>query len=138
MGIFGTKKEEKTEEKSEKSAEAAVATKDLAPKAEPKNARVATVTDRNLADVLVRPHVSEKAYLATEKNVYVFEVQMSATKHDVRDAIRAKYNVTPKRVNIVKNDPRSFFSRQRGRAQKVKGLKKAYVYLKEGDKIDLV
>ena len=80
----------------------------------------------------------KKAYYATEKGVYVFEVKMDATKHDIRDAIKAKYNVTPKKINVTKQDPRRFFNRSRGRAVKERGLKKAYVYLKEGDTIELV
>ena len=136
MGIFGTKKSSAEDAKEEMVDATVVA--ETTPKAAPQSVRVATTTDRDLAGVLIKPRVSEKAYLSTERNVYVFEVRMDATKHDVRDAIRAKYNVTPKRINITKQDARSFFSRQKGRTQKAKGLKKAYVHLKDGDKIDLV
>ena len=127
MGIFGTKKEEQT-----KDTEAA---KVAAPKAP---AKLALASDRDLAGVLKKPRVSEKAYYATEKNVYVFEVRMDATKHDVRDAIKAKYNVNPRKINITKQVARRSASRARGRQVMVPGLKKAYVYLKAGDKIDLV
>lgn len=136
MGIFGTKKEEKevkTESAAvtEKKAEAKVHT----PKA---GARTASIADRNLAGVLIKARVSEKAYYATEKGVYVFEVKMDATKHDVRDAIKAKYNVTPAKINIAKRSPRTTMMRSKGRRATVRGLKKAYVYLKAGDKIELV
>lgn len=130
MGIFGTKKEADAATTKETAAVVTAAPKE--------GVRSASSIDRDLAGVLVKARVSEKAYYATEKGVYVFEVRMDATKHDVRDAIRAKYNVTPRKINITKQNPRSFFSRQRGRAMTKRGLKKAYVYLKAGDTIELV
>ncbi len=130
MGIFGTKKEETTEAKSDATKEAVAVAK--------KTVSTAKASDRDLAGVLKKPRVSEKAYYATERGVYVFEIHADATKHDVRDAIKAKYNVSPKKVNIVKQAARRSMSERRGRTATVSGLKKAYVYLKAGDKIDLV
>ncbi len=101
-------------------------------------AKVASLAGRNLAAVIKKTRTSEKAYYAAENNVYVFEVSMDATKHDIRDAIRANYNVTPRRINVVKQKPRLSVSAQRRRPVSVSGLKKAYVYLNSGDKIDLV
>jgi ribosomal protein L23 len=45
--------------------------------------------------------------------------------------------VTPVKVNIVNKKPRHYTSRMRGKDMMEKGMKKAYVYLKEGDRIDL-
>lgn len=95
-------------------------------------------TDRNLSTVLLKPRVTEKAVKKGERNVYTFEVRRDATKYDVRDAVRAFFNVTPVKVNIVNKTPRSYVSRSKGRTVTEKGLKKAYVYLKEGDSINLV
>ena len=129
MGIFGTKKEETTEAAAETTAKAPVVKKTVS---------TAKASDRDLAGVLKKPRVSEKAYYSTEKGVYVFEIHADATKHDVRDAIKAKYDVSPKKVNIVTQAPRRTMSRRHARTATVAGLKKAYVYLKAGDKIDLV
>lgn len=93
---------------------------------------------RDLAGVIKKPRITEKAVLGTEKNVYTFEIDARATKFDVRDAVKELFNVTPVKVNIVKNAPRTFMARARGRKVSESGLKKAYVYLKDGDKIDLV
>lgn len=95
-------------------------------------------TDRDLASVLIQPRITEKAALMGEKNVYTFIVRRDATKYDVRDAVKALFNVTPVKVNIVNKAPRQYMSRMKGRRLTEKGMKKAYVYLKDGDSISLV
>lgn len=100
--------------------------------------KTAQKTDRNLSTVLLQPRITEKAVKKGEKNVYTFEVRRDATKYDVRDAVKAFFNVTPVKVNIVNKSPRSYLSRSKGRTVSEKGLKKAYVYLKDGDSINLV
>lgn len=121
MAIFG-KKEEVAEVK--ETAEVAAPQKATLP--------------RDLSSVIIKPRITEKAVLASERNVYTFEIQKGATKFDVRDAVKELFKVTPTRVHIVNKAPRTFMSRARGRKQSEKGLRKAYVYLKDGDKIDLV
>jgi len=95
-------------------------------------------TDRNLSSVLKKPRVTEKVVGKSEQNVYTFEVRRDATKHDVRDAVKEFFGVTPVKVNIVNKSPRPYKSRRLGRTVTEKGLKKAYVYLKEGDSVNLV
>jgi len=95
-------------------------------------------TDYDLAGVLVQPHVTEKTVGMGEKNVYTFIVRSDATKYLVRDAITSLYSVTPVKVNIVNKAPRQYMSRKKGRRLTEKGMKKAYVYLKDGDSISLV
>lgn len=123
MALFSrkTKSEESTEAK---------------PKAVP--AKKALATDRNLESVLLAPRITEKAVKKGEQNVYTFAVRRDATKYDVRDAVKALFDVTPVKVNIVNKAPRSYMSRSKGRTVTEKGLKKAYVYLKDGDSINLV
>ena len=96
------------------------------------------IIDSNIETVIVRPHITEKAALLGERNVYAFEIRKGATKYEVRDAIKALYKVTPERIRIVVRQPRHFMSRSRGRDVMVAGLRKAYVYLKKGDRIELV
>lgn len=111
-----------------------------APEADAKQsaAKVATPSDRNLASVIIKPRITEKAVGQNEKNVYVFVVRKNATKYDVADAVKALYNVTPVKVNTVSKAPRKTLSRSKGRVVTQKGMKKAYVYLKPGDSITLV
>lgn len=95
-------------------------------------------TSHNLSDVLVKPHFTEKSMNMGDKNVYTFEVKRSATKFMVRDAVKALYNVTPVKVNIVNKLPAHRTKGSTNRTVKVPGMKKAYVYLKKGDSINLV
>lgn len=119
MALFGKKKETNQETKT-------------AP------VRKTFASDRNLEAVLLKPHFTEKSVGMGEKNVYSFEVKRDATKFQVRDAVKALYNVTPVKVNIVNKLPAHRRKGSSGRMIKVSGMKKAYVYLKKGDTINLV
>lgn len=101
-------------------------------------AATAQPTDRDLASVIIKPRITEKAVGKSEQNVYAFVVRKDANKHDIADAVRALYNVTPVKVNTVTKAPRTTFVRSKGRVVKEKGIKKAYVYLRPGDSITLV
>ncbi len=124
MALFGRKKETKKEGAKE---EKQVST---APKA--------LGTDRNLQAVIIGPRITEKSVAQGDHRVYTFEVKRDATKFQVRDAVKALYNVTPVKVNIVNKAPAERMQGSRNRTKHVKGMKKAYVYLKKGDTINLV
>jgi large subunit ribosomal protein L23 len=87
--------------------------------------------------IIHSPRITEKALQMTSSNTYVFEIAMDATKRDVVAAIKALYGVTPVKVNIVRKGPRAYVARSRNRRGTKAGMKKAYVFLKKGDKIDL-
>ena len=106
--------------------------------AKAKAVNTASPTDRDLASVIKKPRVTEKAVGASERNIYTFEVRQDATKYDVRDAVKELFQVTPVKVNIVNKKPRRYHARAKGRTVSEPGLKKAYVYLKPGDSINLV
>lgn len=86
--------------------------------------------------LLSRPRITEKATtLATVQNVYVFEIAPSANKIMVAQAVKELYKVTPEKVNIVKIPKKPVFTK---RIKGVKGGgKKAYVFLKKGDTIEI-
>ena len=88
--------------------------------------------------ILQNPLVTEKAAYMTMQHAYVFEVAMDATKRDVVAAVRALYNVTPVKVNVVVKQPRAYVARFRNRRGTKKGVKKAYVFLKKGEKLDIM
>jgi large subunit ribosomal protein L23 len=102
------------------------------------NVSKAQATDYNLDAVIVGPRITEKAIGQNENSVYTFEVRRDATKYQVRDAVKSLYNVTPVKVNIVNKKPAKRLAGSRGSKKHVAGLKKAYVYLKKGDTINLV
>ncbi len=85
--------------------------------------------------IIIKPRVAEKASAATAYNVYTFQVSPRANKIQVAEAVHALYKVKPIKVNIVNLPAKRVTVRAR---QGVKpGVKKALVYLKSGDKIDL-
>lgn len=92
----------------------------------------------DLSGILLRPRITEKATIAAEQGVYVFEVSPRATKHSVKRAVKKIYKVNPVRVNIVKIPSKKRVS-ERTRIVGVKsGGKKAYVFLKKGERIEFV
>jgi large subunit ribosomal protein L23 len=92
----------------------------------------------HLASVLLRPRITEKATFAAEENAYVFEVLTDANKQEIAKAIQYLYNVRPVKVNTVKIPRKRVDSAMRRRRGFTTGGKKAYVYLKEGDRIEVV
>ncbi len=104
--------------------------------AEPKALSSGLVASGN-AHVLLRPRITEKASMqASESNVYVFEVDAMATKKDIRGEVVRLYKVIPIKVAVVPIKRKQVVVR--GKYGKTSGGKKAYVYLKKGDKIEFV
>lgn len=91
----------------------------------------------SLADLIIRPRITEKASdKAMNQNTYVFDVAPHANKISVGKAIQELYKVHPVKVSILPVPRKQVFVR--GKWGKTKGGKKAYVYLKKGDKIEFV
>jgi len=114
-------------------------TKKEATEAEPKKAvALSSATGTGSVNTLVvkRPHISERASDEMAKGVYVFEVATNATKPQIRAAIAALFKVTPVKVRTVTIHPKKITVK--GRPGMRTGKKKAYVYLKKGEKIDVI
>jgi len=81
------------------------------------------------------PLITEKGTLVTEKaNQVVFKVRPEATKGAIRDAVEQLFNVTVVQVRTINLMGKS---RPVGRTSgKRPDWKKAYVTLKEGDRIE--
>lgn len=122
MALFGKKKETKKE--SEEVVKVDVSK--------------AHATDFDLSAVIIGPRLSEKTVKLGDNNVYTFLVRRDASKYQVRDAVKSLYKVTPVKVNIVNKKPAERMVGSRNRTKHVQGQKKAYVYLKKGDTINLV
>jgi ribosomal protein L23 len=90
----------------------------------------------------LKPRLSEKTYAISEAlNVYTFEVPASATKHTIAAAVKAQYDVAPTNVRIatipgkaVRTYRKSARKTETGKRSKVR---KAYVTLKEGDRLPI-
>lgn len=87
-------------------------------------------------DLIKKPIITEKATLATElSNAVVFQVQMDATKPQIKEAVEAVFGVKVKAVNTVVAKGKA--KRFRGRPGERSDKKKAYVILEEGNSIDV-
>lgn len=90
---------------------------------------------RDLADLIIKPIVTEKATLLLEQNKYVFNVISKATKPDIKVAIESLFDVTVIKVNTL------HLPRKKKRVGKFIGYKphykRAIVTLAEGDSIIL-
>lgn len=90
---------------------------------------------RALADLVLRPIVTEKATLLLEQNKYVFEVILKATKPEIKAAIESLFDVKVTGVNTIR-PPRK--KRRVGRFVGYKSqYKRAIVTLATGDSITL-
>lgn len=86
-------------------------------------------------DVILSPHITEKATLLSEHNAVVFKVAESATKPQIKDAVEALFDVKVTGVNTIVTKGK--VKRWRGRPYKRSDLKKAIVTLAEGQSIDV-
>lgn len=94
------------------------------------------MNQERLMKLLDRPHVSEKTSRCTERNnQYVFKVDTTATKPEIKKAVELMFNVQVSTVTTLNVRPKSKrFGQILGQR---KGWKKAYVKLKEGQSINL-
>ena len=92
-----------------------------------------------LDQILLNPHVTEKATDLSEKGVYAFNVNTRANKNQVARAVTLFFKVTPIKVAMI-NKIAKFSRNSRTNRVQVKhaATKKALVYLKKGDKIEFV
>lgn len=91
--------------------------------------------ERDLADLILKPIITEKGTIQMELGKYVFDVLPKATKPDIKAAIESLFDVTVIKVNTL-TLPRK--QRRVGRFVGYKAqYKRAIVTLKEGDSIAL-
>ena len=86
-------------------------------------------------DVIVAPHITEKATLASEYNAVVFKVADSATKPQIKAAVEALFDVKVVSVNTLTQKGKT--KRWKGKAYQRTDVKKAIVTLAEGEMIDI-
>ncbi|MCL2126895.1 MAG: 50S ribosomal protein L23 [Treponema sp.] len=86
-------------------------------------------------DILIEPVLSEKANLMREQGKYVFKVRPSATKPQIKEAVKRLFNVHPVSctVMVVGGKPK----RLRYRSGYTSSWKKAIVRLPKDEKIGL-
>ncbi len=86
-------------------------------------------------DVIVAPHITEKATLLSENNAVVFKVADKATKPEIKAAVEVLFNVTVTKVNTLTQKGKT--KRWKGKPYKRTDVKKAVVTLAAGQSIDV-
>ena len=91
--------------------------------------------DNRHYDVILAPHITEKATMMSEHNAVVFKVAGDATKPEIKAAVEALFSVKVLGVNTIV---------QKGKTKRWKGvpytksdIKKAIVTLADGQSIDV-
>lgn len=119
MALFGSKTKKTTKKVTEK----AVAVRDTA---------VSPIAH----NVILRPRITEKSGIAHEAaNIYTFEVEKNATKHSISKSIQSLYKVTPVKVRTISLPAKEVFVR--GKFGTKSAVKKALIYLKKGETINV-
>jgi large subunit ribosomal protein L23 len=86
-------------------------------------------------DVIVAPHITEKATLVSENNAVVFKVSDSATKPQIKAAVEALFDVKVVGVNTLTQKGKT--KRWKGKPYRRSDVKKAVVTLAAGQSIDV-
>ncbi len=92
---------------------------------------------KHASQILFAPRITEKASFLSEQGAYTFDVAKDATKEAVATAIREVYQVVPRKVTFVTVPRKMVITRGTNRYGHTRGGKKAYVFLKKGDKIEI-
>ena len=85
--------------------------------------------------VIKRPLITEKNSLLAEKNIHVFEVSRTASKTDIKNHVEKYFKVTVRSIKtcMARRDGR----KTRSRRGTVIRFKKAFVRLKDGERIQI-
>jgi large subunit ribosomal protein L23 len=86
-------------------------------------------------NIIRSPAITEKGTMISAHNQIVFNVATTATKPEIKEAIEGLFGVKVKSVNTLvrKGKERRF----RGRPALLSDVKKAYVTLAEGERLDV-
>ena len=135
LDFLKKKKMSGTSGKSAKSAPSRPEREEARPETEPRGFKEKNNASEKAFEVLLAPQVTEKTSLLNTRGVYVFRITKSANKKEVARAIWELYGVRPRKVNVVKIRSKTRFLR--GRKGVRPGYKKALVFLKSGETIEI-
>lgn len=90
----------------------------------------------NFAEVIIKPLLTEKSSQLTDsENIYCFKVKGAANKNQIKLAVEKLFDVKVLKVNTVNT---ASSQKRYGRfVSQVGGVKKAYVKIESGQKIEL-
>ena len=87
--------------------------------------------------IIFAPVISEKSYDQLEENVYVFKVNTSASKPEIRRAVETIFEVTVTKVNTLNRKGKVRRNRRSNTVGKRADTKRAIGTLAEGDSIKI-
>jgi large subunit ribosomal protein L23 len=89
-------------------------------------------TGKDPHDVIIRPVLSEKAYDGIPDKRYTFEVEKTANKIEIKQALEAIFPIKVERVNTTRTQGK--IKRQGKTSGRTPEVKKAFVILKADSK----
>jgi large subunit ribosomal protein L23 len=100
-----------------------------------KNTTAAVQVTPALFDVILAPHITEKATMGSAHNQVTFKVALGATKPQIKAAVEALFKVTVDGVNTTR--VKGKIKRFKGRLGQRSDFKKAVITLAAGQTIDM-
>jgi len=94
--------------------------------------------DKHTGAIIISPRITEKGAYLSDVGAYVFNVGRDANKKEIMRAVHALYKVSPRKVTIVAVPSKRVVTRGTNRKGRSAKGKKAYVYLKKGETIEIV
>lgn len=92
---------------------------------------------KEISHILLNPRITEKGAYLSSIGAYVFNVAEHANKHQIAEAVQVVFKVLPRKVTVARVPRKVVLTRGSNRKGKTVGGKKAYVYLKKGETIEL-
>ena len=86
-------------------------------------------------DIIKSPAITEQGTLVSEHNQVVFNVARNATKPEIKKAVEGLFGVKVKAVNTLVRMGKQ--RRFKGQLATLSDVKKAYVTLEEGQRLDV-
>ena len=90
-----------------------------------------------MKQIIIKPVITEKSYKDAQEGVYTFFVDKSANKIQIKEHIEKKFKVKVIRVRTVTTPGKLVTFGKNRKTGRRSDMKKAFVTLKKGDKIEL-
>ena len=88
--------------------------------------------------IVIKPVITEKSLrLANSENTYIFEVQMTSNKNQIRESIEKLFAVNVEKIRTIVNHRELKRTGKKRMTVRTGKTKKALVTLKSGQSIDL-
>jgi large subunit ribosomal protein L23 len=94
--------------------------------------------EKHTGKILFSPRITEKGAYLSEHGAYVFNIAHKVSKKEIAQAIQTLYKVTPRKIAVLAVPRKQVKTRNTNRTGSTVKGRKAYVYLKKGETIELV